>query len=116
MTHITLAHGNGGRYMRELIDEVFARHLHNPVLNVQADAVALPLQQTDHDVMLTTDSFTVKPLVEMASLGSKVLQIRSVEFASKYNVPIRVLSSFEEGQGTLITSEEQVMEHQCFQS
>lgn len=62
MTHITLAHGNGGRYMRELIDEVFARHLHNPVLNVQADAVALPLQQTDHDVMLTTDSFTVKPL------------------------------------------------------
>ena len=39
----------------------------------------------------------------MASLGSKVLQIRSVEFAGKYNVPLRVLSSFEEGPGTLIT-------------
>ena len=42
----------------------------------------------------------------MASLGSKVLQIRSVEFAGKYKVPLRVLSSFEEGSGTLITLEE----------
>ena len=62
MKHITLAHGNGGRFMRELIEEVFARHLHNPVLNVQADAVALPLQSAGHEVMFTTDSFTVKPL------------------------------------------------------
>jgi aspartate kinase len=46
----------------------------------------------------------------MASLGSKVLQIRSVEFAGKYNVPLRVLSSFEEGPGTLITYEEDRME------
>src|SRR3990172_2738322 len=49
-------------------------------------------------------------MLEMASLGAKVLQIRSVEFASKYNVPVRVLSSFEEGNGTLITSEEGAME------
>ena len=42
----------------------------------------------------------------MASLGSKVLQIRSVEFAGKYNVPLRVLSTFEDGPGTLITTEE----------
>ncbi len=42
----------------------------------------------------------------MASLGSKVLQIRSVEFAGKYNVPLRVLSSFQDGGGTLITTEE----------
>lgn len=62
MKTISLAHGNGGRFMRELIDEIFARHLGNPVLNVQADAVALPLVQTDHDIMFTTDSFTVKPL------------------------------------------------------
>ena len=62
MKTITLAHGNGGRFMRELIDEVFARHLGNPVLNVQADAVALPLSHTDQEVMFTTDSFTVKPL------------------------------------------------------
>jgi aspartate kinase len=46
----------------------------------------------------------------MASLGSKVLQIRSVEFAGKYNVPLRVLSSFKEGEGTLITFEEESME------
>lgn len=49
-------------------------------------------------------------MLEMASLGSKVLQIRSVEFASKYNVTLRVLSSFEEGPGTLITSEDESME------
>jgi len=46
----------------------------------------------------------------MASLGAKVLQIRSVEFASKYNVPLRVLSSFKEGGGTLITAEDPKME------
>lgn len=62
MKHITLAHGNGGRFMRELIDEIFSRHLSNPVLNVQADAVALPLDTADYEVMFTTDSFTVKPL------------------------------------------------------
>jgi aspartate kinase len=45
-------------------------------------------------------------MLEMASLGSKVLQIRSVEFAGKYQVPLRVLSSFTEGEGTLITTEE----------
>jgi len=59
-THISLAHGNGGRYMRELIDEIFARHLANPDLDVQADAAALSLESTD--VMFTTDGFTVQPL------------------------------------------------------
>jgi aspartate kinase len=49
-------------------------------------------------------------MLEMASLGSKVLQIRSVEFAGKYNVALRVLSSFKEGNGTLITYEESEME------
>jgi len=44
----------------------------------------------------------------MASQGSKVLQIRSVEFAGKYNVPLRVLHSFQEGPGTLITVDEEV--------
>src|SRR5690625_7066169 len=43
---------------------------------------------------------------EMASLGSKILQIRAVEFAGKYNVPLRVLSRFEDGPGTLITLDE----------
>lgn len=51
------------------------------------------------------DKITFEEMLEMASLGSKVLQIRAVEFAGKYEVPLRVLSSFEEGDGTLITSE-----------
>ncbi|WP_300427080.1 aspartate kinase [uncultured Thalassolituus sp.] len=52
------------------------------------------------------DKVTFEEMLEMASLGSKVLQIRSVEFAGKYKVPLRVLSSFKEGNGTLITTEE----------
>jgi len=62
------------------------------------------------------DTVTFEEMLEMASLGSKVLQIRSVEFAGKYNVKLRVLSSFEDpettSQGTLITFEEdETMEH-----
>jgi len=56
------------------------------------------------------DKISFEEMLEMASLGSKVLQIRSVEFASKYNVPLRVLSSFEEGTGTLIAPEDETME------
>ncbi|MGD0958450.1 MAG: aspartate kinase [Methylomonas sp.] len=56
------------------------------------------------------DKITFEEMLEMASLGSKVLQIRSVEFAGKYNVALRVLSSFSEGDGTLITYEESEME------
>ncbi|MCL4128090.1 UNVERIFIED_CONTAM: hypothetical protein GTU68_038401, partial [Idotea baltica] len=56
------------------------------------------------------DKITFEEMLEMASLGAKVLQIRSVEFASKYNVPLRVLSSFKDGGGTLITTEETEME------
>ena len=56
------------------------------------------------------DRITVEEMLEMASLGAKVLQIRSVEFAGKYHVPLRVLSSFEDGPGTLITYEESDME------
>lgn len=58
------------------------------------------------------DKITFEEMLEMASLGSKVLQIRAVEFAGKYNVPLRVLSTFEPGEGTLITydDEENTME------
>ena len=59
-THISLAHGNGGHYMRELIEELFARHLGNPLLDVNADAAALP--SLDGELMVTTDGFTVQPL------------------------------------------------------
>jgi len=78
---------------------------------------------TDVDGVYTTDPrvvpqarrlprITFEEMLEMASLGSKVLQIRSVEFAGKYNVPLRVLSAFEEteGEGTLITFEEKTVE------
>lgn len=71
---------------------------------------------TDVDGVYTTDprvcskarrleNITVEEMLELASLGSKVLQIRAVEFAGKYNVPLRVLSSFQDGPGTLIVSE-----------
>ncbi len=53
---------------------------------------------------------TFEEMLELASLGAKVLQIRAVEFAGKYKVPLRVLSTFEEGPGTLITLEEEEME------
>ncbi len=56
------------------------------------------------------DKISFEEMLEMASLGSKVLQIRSVEFASKYNVPLRVLSSFVDGPGTLIAPEDKTME------
>jgi aspartate kinase len=54
---------------------------------------------------------TFEEMLELASLGAKVLQIRSVEFAGRYKVPLRVLSSFVDGPGTLITVEEDKMEH-----
>lgn len=53
------------------------------------------------------DRITFEEMLEMASLGSKVLQIRAVEFAGKYNVPLRVLSSFKPGEGTLITYDDE---------
>ena len=53
---------------------------------------------------------TYEEMLELASLGSKVLQIRSVEFARKYHVPLRVLSTFVEGPGTQIVDEEESME------
>ena len=62
---------------------------------------------TDVDGVYTTDPrVTFEEMLEMASQGSKVLQIRAVEFAGKYKVPLRVLSSFEDGAGTLITLED----------
>ncbi|HSM29090.1 MAG TPA: hydrogenase expression/formation protein HypE [Woeseiaceae bacterium] len=57
---ISLAHGNGGRFMRELIEEIFARHLGPDELDTQADAV--PIALNGGDVLITTDGFTVQPL------------------------------------------------------
>lgn len=74
---------------------------------------------TDVDGVYTTDprvveraqrleKITFEEMLEMASLGSKVLQTRAVEFAGKYNVPLRVMSTFKEGPGTLITLDEEL--------
>ena len=57
---ISLAHGNGGRFMRELIEQVFARHLGADELDVLADAA--PIELNSEDVLITTDGFTVQPL------------------------------------------------------
>ncbi len=59
-THIALAHGNGGRYMRELIEALFARHLGNPALDTQADAASLFMDS--QALLFSTDGFTVQPL------------------------------------------------------
>ena len=77
---------------------------------------------TDVDGIYTTDprivkdakklnSITMEEMLEMAGQGAKVIQIRAVEFANKYKVPVRVLSSFEPGDGTLISLEEKNMEN-----
>lgn len=59
-SYISLAHGNGGRYMRELIEGLFARHLANPELNTDMDAASLLLEQKE--ILFTTDGFSVQPL------------------------------------------------------
>lgn len=56
-------------------------------------------------------SVTVDEMLEMASSGAKVMQIRAVEFAGRHDVPVRILSTFQEGPGTLITSDEEDMQH-----
>ena len=60
-THISLAHGNGGRLMRELIEELFLPALANAQLDIHADAVSLPIP-VNRELVVTTDGFTVKPL------------------------------------------------------
>ena len=87
----------------------------------QVDATRCDIY-TDVDGVYTTDprvvpearkldSITMEEMLEMAGQGAKVVQIRAVEFANKYKVPVRVLSSFEEGKGTLISLKEGNMEN-----
>ena len=87
----------------------------------QVDAARCDIY-TDVDGVYTTDPrvvpearkldlITMEEMLEMAGQGAKVIQIRAVEFAKKYKIPVRVLSSFEEGKGTLISLEEENMEN-----
>ena len=88
-------------------------------------AVALKADEcqiyTDVDGVFTTDprvcdkarllkEVSFEEMLELASSGAKVLQLRAVEYASKFNLPLRVLSSFEEGEGTLVQEEKNIME------
>jgi aspartate kinase len=88
-------------------------------------AVALKADEcqifTDVDGVFTTDprlyekarllsKLTFEEMLELSSMGAKVLQLRAVEYASKYQMPIRVLSSFNKGEGTLIEEEKEIME------
>ena len=63
-----------------------------------------------YDKAKKIDKLSFEEMLELSSLGAKVLQIRSVEFASKFNMPIRVLSSFNKGEGTLIDKEDENLE------
>ncbi|MCK4865799.1 MAG: hydrogenase expression/formation protein HypE [Gammaproteobacteria bacterium] len=58
---ITLSHGNGGKYMRRLIEDVFSKHLSNDLLNTESDAALLPMQ--NQPLMTTVDGFTVQPII-----------------------------------------------------
>ena len=88
-------------------------------------AVALKADEcqiyTDVDGVFTTDprvcdkarllkEVSFEEMLELSSSGAKVLQLRAVEYASKFNLPLRVLSSFEEGEGTLVQEEKNIME------
>ena len=88
-------------------------------------AVALEADEcqiyTDVDGVFTTDprvydkarllkEVSFEEMLELSSSGAKVLQLRSVEYASKFNLPIRVLSSFNDGEGTLVQEEKNIME------
>ena len=88
-------------------------------------AVALKADEcqiyTDVDGVFTTDprvydkakllkNVSFEEMLELSSMGAKVLQLRAVEYASKFNMPIRVLSSFKQGEGTLVQEEKNIME------
>ena len=96
--HVTLAHGNGGRFMRELIEEVFVRHLANPELDISRDAAHLPLPAGE--VLVTTDGFTVHPLeFPGGDIGSLAVHGTVNDLAVAGAVPVYLsLSAFiEEG-------------------
>ena len=95
---ITLAHGNGGRYMRELIEDIFVRHLANPLLDTRCDAAYIPLDAGE--VLVTTDGFTVQPLeFPGGSIGSLAVHGTVNDLAVSGATPLYLcLSAFiEEG-------------------
>jgi len=97
--HVSLAHGNGGRLMRELIEELFEPALANPLLDTRADAVGLPTPD-DLELVVTTDGFTVQPLeFPGGNIGSLAVHGTVNDLAVSGAVPrFMTLSTFlEEG-------------------
>jgi hydrogenase expression/formation protein HypE len=109
-THISLAHGNGGRYMRELIEEIFSRHLQNPELDIQADAVPLHFQD-DGEILFTTDGFTVQPLeFPGGNIGSLAVHGTTNDLAVAGATPLYLsLNAFIE-EGFEITQLERIVQ------
>jgi hydrogenase expression/formation protein HypE len=97
---IILAHGNGGRLMRELIDNVFAKHLGNPDLDTSLDAAPLPESKTSGSWIISTDGFTVKPLeFPGGNIGSLAIHgtVNDLAVAGARPVALTVGCFIEEG-------------------
>jgi len=98
-THISLAHGNGGRFMRELIQDIFVRFLGNPLLDTRADA-AIVLLPPDSEMLITTDAFIVQPLeFPGGNIGSLAVHgtINDLAVASGDPLYLTVSAIIEEG-------------------
>ncbi len=110
-THITLAHGNGGRFMRELIETVFARHLKNEFLDTQVDAARLSIDLGSREIMVTTDGFTVEPLeFPGGNIGSLAVHGTVNDLAVSGATPLYLtLSAFIE-EGLEITLLDRILE------
>ena len=110
-THIALAHGNGGRFMRELIETVFARHLKNEFLDTQVDAARLSIDIGSGEIMVTTDGFTVEPLeFPGGNIGSLAVHGTVNDLAVSGATPLYLtLSAFIE-EGLEITLLDRILE------
>ena len=107
---ISLAHGNGGRFMRDLIDDLFARHLHNDCLDTKVDAAYLPIETQGGELMATTDGFTVEPLeFPGGNIGSLAVHGTVNDLAVSGATPLYLtLNAFIE-EGTEVPLLERVM-------
>jgi len=106
--HITLAHGNGGRFMRELIEQLFARHLASPGLDTHSDAASVQLPAGE--ILMSTDGFTVKPLqFPGGDIGSLCVHGTCNDIAVAGGDPIHLtLNAFIE-EGMPVTQLEQLV-------
>lgn len=102
---VSLAHGNGGRYMRELIEKLFAKHLSNEWLDTRADAAVMPLDDDDASLLMTTDGFTVDPLeFPGGDIGSLAVHGTVNDLAVSGAIPryLSVCAFIEEGMAVAV--------------